>query len=106
MENIDQKREKLHEYASLKLQISALEDQIDMIKPEVELIVLELNPADKAVEIDEGRFEMVPKRKYTYTDAVKIVEDNLKEMKKTQEANGHATYVEEPYLKFLKAKIS
>lgn len=100
METVEEKKVILKQYASLKEQIKSLEDQLDILKPTVELIVIELNPVDKTVETDFGSFTMIPKRKYTYSDGVQLAEKSLKETKKNEEATGVATYTEAPYLLF------
>ena len=100
MNDIEEQKATLKQYASLKEQIKQLENQVEMLKPEVELIVVELNPTDKTVETDFGSFTMVPKRKYTYSEGVQLAEKSLKETKKNEEATGVATYTDVPYLLF------
>jgi archaellum component FlaC len=96
--NIEEQKAALKQYASLKEQIKQLENQVEMLKPEVELIVVELNPTDKTIETDFGSFTMVPKRKYTYSEGLQLLEKTVKDTKKEEEATGVATYTETPYL--------
>lgn len=103
---MDTQKEKLKEYASLKAQIALLEDKIDLLKPEVEVIVTDINPVDGIVETDFGVFTMVSKRKYAYTDKVISAEEKLKELKKQEEATGEAHYEVSRYLKFSSTSIN
>ena len=92
---------KLEQYASLKRDIADLEEQLEMLKPVIVSIVEVANPLDKTIEADGiGTFTMVPKRKYTYSEATKTLEVNYKQAKEEEEAKGIATYIEQPYLKF------
>lgn len=94
-------KEKLIKYASLKQQMTHLEDELDKLKPEVEAIVLEANPVDGIVEVDDiGTFTIVKKRKYTYSERIVSAETALKEAKKEEEARGTAPYEESRYVKF------
>ncbi len=98
--NIEHAKTQLRAYADLKAQISVLENQLEILKPEVETIVVELAPEDKVVETEFGTFTMVPKRKYTYSEAVQLAEKALKDTKKNEEATGVATYEVNPYVLF------
>lgn len=97
---MDEKKEKLKLYASLKAQISSLEDKLEQIKPEIVSIVEELNPIDKTIETDWGTFEMVQKRKYIYPQSIVDAETEIKAKKKELEATGEAEFEISPYLKF------
>jgi archaellum component FlaC len=103
---MEENKIKLQEYAGLKAQVAVLEDKIEQLKPEVEQIVVDINPVDGVVETDYGVFSIVSKRKYNYSSAVVDLEKELKEKKKEQEATGEATYEETRYLKFNSANIS
>jgi hypothetical protein len=102
---MDTQKDLLAEYASLKKQVSLLEDRLDEIKPAVEEAVIALNPTDMIVETDFGTFTMVGKRKYEYTQDVVEREESLKQVKKEEEATGRATYTETKYLKFSSSNI-
>ncbi len=104
---MEEKKSKLIEYASLKAQASRIEDAIEMMKPEIELIVSEINPADNCVEVsDVGTFSLACRRKYSYTPPVGILEKRLKDMKKEEEATGAASYEETRYLLFKSSVIN
>lgn len=92
--------EVLKKYAETKLLISGLEDKLEELKPQVIAIVDKLNPEDHEVATDFGRFSNVQKRKYEYTEVVTSKTEELKQLKKEEEAKGIASYVIEPYLKF------
>lgn len=106
MDTIEEKKEILRNYASLKERISKLEDEIDLLKPQIEVIIVELNPTDNIVEAEWGMFSLVPKRKYTYTEATKEAEKALKARKADEEATGEATYTVNPYVLFKAANIN
>jgi hypothetical protein len=106
MENIEEKKATLRQYASLKEQAKQIADQIEMMQPEIELIVVELDPTDKKVTVaDLGVFFMKSKKKYTYTEATQMMEKNLKATQKDEQASGAATYVDNPYVQFDSAVI-
>lgn len=103
---MDEKKEKLLRFASLKRQIKTLEDQADELKEDVAQIVLEMNPTDKTVEVDNvGTFVMVQKRKYLYSKDVITKEEELKQLKTEEEAKGVAEYTVSEYLKFNSASV-
>lgn len=102
---MDTQKDLLAEYASLKKQVSLLEDRLDEIKPAVEEAVITLNPTDMIVETDFGTFTMVGKRKYAYSSEVTEKEEILTQEKKFEEATGRATYTETKYLKFNSTNI-
>lgn len=106
MNDIEQQKATLKHYASLKAQIAQLEDQIDMIRPEVEVIITEINPTDNIVESEWGTFSLVPKRKYEYTEDTKEAEKALKNRKAKEEATGEATYTVNPYVLFKASTIN
>lgn len=94
-------KEKLQEYADLKTLIKQAETKIKELKPEVDKILIELNPADdNKVETDFGTFCRVQKRKYKYSTEVEVLSDKIKEMKETEEQTGKAEYTIEPYILF------
>lgn len=97
--------EVLRKYAETKLLISGLEDKLEELKPQVIAIVDRLNPEDHEVATDFGKFSNVQKRKYTYTEVVEAKTEELKLLKKEEEAKGIAPYVIEPYLKFSNVTI-
>lgn len=101
-----QNKEKLIKYAAIKQQMSHLEDELDKLKPEVEAIVLEANPVDGIVEVDEvGTFTLIKRRKYTYSENVTSMENALKEAKQAEEARGTAPYEEMCFVKFNSVNI-
>lgn len=94
-------KEKLQEYADLKSVIKQAENKIKELKPEIDKILVELNPEDdNKVETDFGTFSRVPKRKYKYSTEVEVLSDKVKEMKETEEQTGTAEYTIEPYILF------
>lgn len=97
---MENKQEILKRYAEIKAEISALETLIDEMKPDIVQIVEAANPEDHEVVTDFGTFTVVQKRKYTYTPDVIKKEEEVKQLKKEQEAKGEAEYTILPYLMF------
>jgi hypothetical protein len=97
-------KEILFKYAEIKRLIGEYEEQLKELKPQVQEVILKINPDDDSkVETDFGTFSLVQKRKYTYSTETQVLEDKLKEVKETEEQTGKATYSINPYLLF-KAK--
>lgn len=90
--------ELLKKYADLKVQIKALELEVDAIQPEI-MAGIEAQGADE-VQTDFGKFIIGKRRTYTYPAHLVTAEAAIKESKKEAEATGAATYVEKPYLLF------
>lgn len=93
-------------YAELKIQISKIEEELDMIKPSVLTTVATLRgDSDSPIELQEYpgySFTIKPgKRKWEYTPSTQDMEKKLKEIKKEEEQLGLATADEpEPVLTF------
>lgn len=82
----------LEQYADIKNQIATLEQQLDVIRPEVERQVFD---AEKnTIESSIGIFKMVYVPKWSYSDKLigeeKLVKDKIKLMKKREELDGVA----------------
>ena len=99
------KKNILEKYANLKALEKQTAEELKFMKPEVEAIILDINPNDDSkVETEFGVFSMVPKRTYRYSEDVTTLQDKLDEMKETEEQTGKAEYVIKPYLKFSEVK--
>lgn len=93
----------LYRAAEIKTQIKQLQDEYDMMQPEIVRQVKELSVGtDKyALKVgDIGTFIIAKKRSWTYSQAVQALELKLKEQKKTEEADGTAELAESEILKF------
>lgn len=91
--------EKLKQFAELKARIKILEDEADLLKPEV-LMAMEENKLDQAEVEGIGAISLATLKKWTYTDEISGLEKRLKEEKKKEEQLGLATFVESHYIKF------
>jgi len=89
------------QYAAKKLQLVALEEELDALKPQV-IAAIQEQEADQ-VEHSSGLFSLQARRTWTYPLEVQLQEENLKAEKKQCEQIGTATYSEKPVLVF-KAK--
>lgn len=94
--------ELLKKYEAIKLEIRGLEAQLDAISPEVVAI---LEDAQQTVgvdqiETDKGKFYFTTRKSWKYTDAVKAKEEEVKELKKTEEETGVATCEESKSLTY------
>lgn len=96
-------KENLEAYAEIKKQIAELEKKADEIRP---LIVQEMveNDAEKVELKGYGDFIINKRRTWEFSDNVKIAQDNLDELMAKEKADGTATYVEAPILKFILKK--
>lgn len=100
---MEEQKEILKKYAEIKDVVKRCEAQIEEMKPQIVDIISKLNPGEDEhpVEVEGiGKFSCVQKRKYSYSTETRVLEDKVKEVKKTEEQNGVATYIINPYLKF------
>jgi len=93
-------KELFEEYADIKLKIKTLTARQDEIKPAILENLIGEGP-EAVVELeDKGKFSWYGKRKWVYSQPVKDASDQLKKMKKEEEAKGIADYSETPVLIF------
>ncbi len=93
----------LESYATIKLEIKRLEEKADFLNPQI----LELMQENEIGEInigDLGKLSIGSRRSYKYSQNVKEADAKLKELKKTEEQTGEATYTENFYPIFKGAK--
>lgn len=81
---------KLEEYASLKMQIKALEVLAEPLKKEIEEAMINENLEE--VSFDSGKVALQSKKKWTYPAEIVEKEEALKAEKKAAEQLGTATY--------------
>lgn len=91
-------KEKLEQYAKLKQDEKILTEKIKQLSAEIlsDMVIAE---ADE-VEIDSGKFIISTRRTWKYSQTIEKQENELKEMKKEEEAKGFAEYEEKSYLIF------
>ena len=98
-----QQKDVMNDYAEIKLEIKRLEEKADFLNPQI----LELMQANEIGEInigDLGKLSIGSRRAWKYSQNVKEVDAKLKELKKTEEMTGEATYTENFYPIFKGAK--
>lgn len=99
-------KEILYRAAQIKLQVSQLEAEYDMLKPDILQAITDLsNPDKQAVDVGElGRFILAPVRGWKYTTRTEEFAASLKELQRTEQANGMATKTEIFVPKFIAKK--
>ena len=97
-------KEVLIRYAQIKLEMSKLEAEADMIKEEALASVLEIRNGQEApVELSEFpgyKFTIQKRKTWEYSPTVKDMEARVKMIKKDEEADGTATFTEKESLVF------
>jgi len=73
-------------YEELKIQVRALEKEIEELAP----LIIEHVPEDKELQMDSGYFYIQKRAKYVYSPKVKELETQFKDQKKREEADGTA----------------
>ncbi len=96
------KKEQFKLYADIKSQIKDLEKQASEIKTELEKEMEEAE-ADE-VKTEFGTFAYVQKTSYEYTDTVKGLESQLRQVKKEEEKKGFAKPKISKYLRYIENK--
>lgn len=91
----------LARYAELKVSISEMNDELDLLKDEIVAGMKEVG-ADK-LDADYGTFSLASKKTWKYSPAVESLNEQLDTTKKQEQADGTAECEENKYLVF-KAK--
>lgn len=95
-------KEDIKEYADLELQKKVLEARQEEIKSLLLSQLIELK-ADK-VESDFGSFKIVERNSWKYSEAVRKIESQVKDLKKVEELSGEATSEKKKSLTFYSIK--
>lgn len=95
-------KEVLKEYAELKVQEKQIKLRIDELNPLIKADLV-AQGLDK-LPTNLGNFNIKRAKKWTYSEAVKKMEENLKLLKTEEEADGTATFVEVEQLEFRENK--
>lgn len=91
------------EYASVDAQIKALELKKEQLRPHI-VSMMEAEKLEK-VETSLGKFAITNLKKWSYSDVVEKMADDLKARKAKEESTGEATFDEVPSLRFTSAKL-
>lgn len=92
----------LERYADIKEQKKALETEEKLLSQEI-MNQMEKEDVDK-YDAGFGKFTIVAKTSYEYTESVKKLEEKVKLAKHKEEEQGKAKKVESTYLKFTATK--
>lgn len=96
-------KDKLRDYAELKIEIARLQEKADELNNEV-LSMMQDNELEE-IEINGlGKLSLGSRRKWTYPENISSLEDELKSKKKEAEQVGTASYVENFYCIFKQNK--
>lgn len=91
------------EYASVDMQIKALELKKDQLRP---FLIDQMNDQKmEKVETSLGKFSITNLKKWNYTEKVTELSDELKARKAKEESTGEATFDEVPSLRFTASKL-
>jgi VCBS repeat-containing protein len=85
-------------YADIKKQIAELEDQLEELKPEVTAELKEL--PNNSAKLPFGVFNLQKRAKWTYSETIQQLDQQLKAGKKEEEQNGIATAEYTEYVMF------
>jgi len=89
-------------YAELQLAKRKLEDEIDILKPEVIQEMEDNEMPEHAIDI--GKFTLSSNRTWKYPKNIEDIVKVLKEQQEQAKASGTATYEETPKLIFTSSK--
>jgi hypothetical protein len=97
-------KELLTKYAELKLQEKVVKNGLNFYKEEVEKVVAEhfkTHSKEEPLGIEgQGYFTIVPRKTWTFSQAVTDLEVALEELKAKEMAEGLASYTEETSVRF------
>lgn len=91
-------RSLLERYAKTKAEVSALQDELAVIEDLVKEIVTK--DCEGKYKSELGTLSVSSRKTYDYPDEIVSVENDLKEMKKSAQADGTATVTEKSFLTF------
>ena len=96
-------KELLEKYAELKNQIKVAEEQVKELAPQV-MDAMNGTNNDKVDAEGIGTFSIANRKTWTYGPEVKALKNGLEGEMRAQQADGTATFTENPYLLFKEAK--
>ncbi len=85
-------------YAQIKKQIAELEDQLDELKPEI-TVELKILP-DSVAKLPFGVFNLQRRAKWTYSDVVGQLDQQLKARQKEEQEDGIASAEYTEFIQF------
>lgn len=92
-------REILSEYADIKNKIKELEQKAEELSTTIQAQMVE-NGVDKVDAEGLGTFTVAKRKAWKYSEDVVRLAEDLANQKKTEQADGTATFEEDPYLVF------
>lgn len=97
-------REILTEYADIKNKIKDLEQKAEELSTTIQAQMAE-NGVDKVDADGLGTFTVAKCKAWKFSDEVIRMAEDLSNLKKTEQADGTATFEEDPYLVFKALKV-
>ncbi len=91
------------EYAAVQAEIDALELKKSQLRPFI--MQRMIDEGLEKVEFALGKFSVNPLKKWTYSEKVIEMTDELKAQKAKEESTGEATFEETPSLRYTAAKL-
>lgn len=88
----------LKRYADIKIEIKALEEEQDILNPQVMEVITQEDLEELTIE--EGKFTKSSRRKWIYTQTTQDKEKALKTAQTREQQTGEATYKENFFPKF------
>lgn len=92
-------REILSEYAEIKAKIKELEEKAEEISLTIQQQITD-SGSDKIDAAGIGTFTVAKRKAWKYSETILRMAEDLANTKKTEQADGTATYEEDPYLVF------
>ncbi len=96
----DEQKDCIREYEKVKLGILSLETRAAELKE----VIMPLMQADEKIQLTEGKLYLKPMPKWTFSSHVTQLDEELKETKKREQADGTATKVDNFVLEYRRDK--
>jgi hypothetical protein len=88
----DKQKKDLKSYTKLKIQASAIDKNIEELKPLVREALMSVNAEDNPVVTEDGKLTLRPRRNWTYSKDLEARIAKVKADQKLEEATGKATF--------------
>ncbi len=91
------------EYAKLDAEIKALELKKEQLRPHI--VKMMVDQGVEKLDTGLGKFSVTMLKKWSYSEKVEEMADQLKAQKAKEESTGEASYEETPSLRFTAIKL-
>jgi len=97
-----QDNDTLRRFAEIKVEIANLEEERDALKPIAKDIIMdELGPKQTVTVKDVGKLSLRERKVWQFSDNVDVINQNLKNAKIIEKADGTAEYIVEYDITFI-----